>query len=635
MSFLNLSLPELLTLFGTIAGLVVTLYLLDRVRHRHVVTSLRFYNVAGDSPRARHRRHIQQPWSLLLQLLSMALLLLAAAQVRLGSGPGARRDHILILDTSAWMSALSPRSTPSRPLDLMDEARVAAWRWVGTLPLADRVMVVRADALATPVTSFETNRTVLRRAIAESRPGAGTLSVARALEFAAQARAEVSGSGEIVYAGAGRTLRDELPAADNAAGLRLLRTAGPQEHCGLERVGVRRSPQDPEVWQILIAAHNYGPTPRTVAIETTFGGALAGVSRLRLGPASDQTVTLTLRTRAEAQLDVRLTPADAFTADQHAVLELPALRVAEVAVYSDEPDLLRPVFASIRNVHATFQPTSAWNPATSAQIVVLDRFAPPQPPAKDAIWIAPPSASSPIPVRDTAENAKLRRWNAGTLGAGLRTHPNLSRTLLFRPADSDITVAETDSGAAMVARDGPVKTVVLGFDPLASDMRYDLATPLLFANAVRWMAPFAFRSQELSAASVGSFDVDLGTAVDPSAVSVSEASGHPVSWTIDGSELRFFTADPGIVHVGVPDRDMIYSLTLPSPGDAVWLPRNAIFGLPPRHLPIPPPRDIWYWLAVLGAIGLIADWVVYARGSRVMPRTGNAQPASPEWRKAS
>src|SRR5436305_5121487 len=118
MSLLNLSLPELLGVLTAVSGLVVTLYLLDRARKRHTVSSLKFFDVVGQAPDTRHRRHIQQPWSLLLQLISMALLLLAAAQIRLGPDPRSARAHILILDTSAWMSAQSPRSTAAHPRQL-------------------------------------------------------------------------------------------------------------------------------------------------------------------------------------------------------------------------------------------------------------------------------------------------------------------------------------------------------------------------------------------------------------------------------------------------------------------------------------------------------------------------------------
>jgi hypothetical protein len=42
--------------------------------------------VAAEQPAvAARRKHINQPWSLILQLVSMALLLLALAQVRFGT----------------------------------------------------------------------------------------------------------------------------------------------------------------------------------------------------------------------------------------------------------------------------------------------------------------------------------------------------------------------------------------------------------------------------------------------------------------------------------------------------------------------------------------------------------------------
>ena len=40
-------------------------------------------------------------------------------------------------------------------------------------------------------------------------------------------------------------------------------------------------------------------------------------------------------------------------------------------------------------------------------------------------------------------------------------------------------------------------------------MRYELATPLLFANILRWMAPQVFRRWELSAGSVGTVKMPL------------------------------------------------------------------------------------------------------------------------------
>ncbi len=75
MFFLNLSLPEFLAILGSLSGVVVALYLLDRMRKHHTVATLRFFAAAEKPPVLKHRRKLQQPWSLLLQLISLLLLL--------------------------------------------------------------------------------------------------------------------------------------------------------------------------------------------------------------------------------------------------------------------------------------------------------------------------------------------------------------------------------------------------------------------------------------------------------------------------------------------------------------------------------------------------------------------------------
>src|ERR1700689_3749260 len=123
MSFLNLSLGELLGLAGAISAGVVALYLLDRSKRKQVVSTLRFWTGAGVRTQLKHRRRIQQPWSLQLEIVSLLLLLLAIAGPRLGIIGGPGRDHVLILDTSAWMGSLPGGA---RRGTLLDEARDSA-----------------------------------------------------------------------------------------------------------------------------------------------------------------------------------------------------------------------------------------------------------------------------------------------------------------------------------------------------------------------------------------------------------------------------------------------------------------------------------------------------------------------------
>src|SRR5271154_5583626 len=126
MGFLNLSLGELLGLVGAISAGVVALSLLDRSKRKQLVATLRFWSAADVRTELKHRRRIQQPWSLALQLLSIALLLLAIAGPRWGGPTGRARDHVLILDTSAAMGIRTPPPAGTRRSGtLMDEAKAA------------------------------------------------------------------------------------------------------------------------------------------------------------------------------------------------------------------------------------------------------------------------------------------------------------------------------------------------------------------------------------------------------------------------------------------------------------------------------------------------------------------------------
>src|SRR5215475_6063378 len=177
MFLLNLSLFQFLAIFGSVSAISVALYLLDRSRRRQVVSTLRFWAAAEQPAVAARRRRIQQPWSLLLQLVSMGLLILAIAQLRLGSPAAAGRDHVIVLDTSSWMAARSGNRT------LLDIARERARQYLHALPPRDRVMLVRADALTTPATAFEPDHRRVEKAINESTPGSTALNLDQALAF--------------------------------------------------------------------------------------------------------------------------------------------------------------------------------------------------------------------------------------------------------------------------------------------------------------------------------------------------------------------------------------------------------------------------------------------------------------------
>ena len=616
MFFANLSLAEFLALFGATAGLVMMLYLLQSARRKQTVATLRFWTKAETPVESRRRRRIRQPLSLLLQLLSIALLLLAVAELRWGSADEASRDHVLILDTSAWMGARSPRGT------LMDEARSMALAYVRALPSGDRVMVVRADALATPATAFESNRDFIEQAIRDSQPGFAALHLDEALRFARRIQAlESRRPGEIVFAGARRSAEtDAASSAPPVGNLRVLPVETAVENAGLQKVGLRHSASEADLWEVYVSVRNYGASARMADLAIQFGHAPAGSRRLRLEPASEAEAVFEFRSRAAGLLEVRLFTDDGFPEDDRAVLEIPARRALEVVVYSEHPELLRPLLEANPFVAATYRRPSEYRDQDQPRIVILDRFRPPVAPSGDAIWIEPPRDESPVPVKSVAEDIVLENWRSDhPVASGLRTQDlRLERALVFETEPGCEPVAGVDDGAVIVACadtvSSPRKSVVLGFHPMRSAMRYELAAPLLFANIISWMEPGVFRRWELNAGSVGMVEVALAPGVQPSEVQVFTDDGSPLPATLRGNTLRFFSGTPGAVRVLAGDREMVYSLTLPEVAASVWEPPEGVLrGVPAPSQPAAASRDLWRWLALLGGLGLLVEWLWFGR----------------------
>jgi hypothetical protein len=219
-----------------------------------------------------------------------------------------------------------------------------------------------------------------------------------------------------------------------------------------------------------------------------------------------------------------------------------------------------------------------------------------------------------VPVEKSGVDERIERWEQRhPLAAGLRAQDfRLTKALVFRPAAGDTPVAFAASGPVLVARESPgqPKLVVAGFHPLRSQLKFELATPLLFANVLRWFAPEAFRRGEVFAGTVGAVTSPVRAGGE---LRVIDESGQQVPYTLRDDQVRFYSARIGTVRVMQDGREQTYSLALPEIPEAVWTPpQRARRGVPSAAGGLAQARDLWVWLAVLGALGLLLDWLLFA-----------------------
>ena len=118
-------------------------------------------------------------------------------------------------------------------------------------------------------------------------------------------------------------------------------------------------------------------------------------------------------------------------------------------------------------------------------------------------------------------------------------------------------------------------------------MRYELATPLLFANLLRWIAPEMFRRYEISGGSVGAVKLVMDQDTAAADVKVTAADGSALPFTMRERTLNFFAGAPGGVKVVAGDREYLYSLTLPELWESKWTPPAD------AHLGVRASRRFW------------------------------------------
>ena len=98
---------------------------------------------------------------------------------------------------------------------------------------------------------------------------------------------------------------------------------------------------------------------------------------LRSHRVSTRDTTFQLRTRAAGLLEARLVSTMRFRKTTELFSRVPSQRPLQIAVYTDEPESLRPVLSANPRVSARFLRPSTYASKVDADVVILDRFAPP------------------------------------------------------------------------------------------------------------------------------------------------------------------------------------------------------------------------------------------------------------------
>jgi len=637
MFFLNFTAGEFLVLFATFAGIVTALYLFDRSKSKKIVSTLRFWTLDVISAQQKSRKRMRDPWSFLLQILSILLLLLAIGQLEWGRSKHRHRKDVVLVDTSAWSSeALDTNRT------VLDAEKKIAAQYIKGLPATDLVLLAGVDASAVPATVFTSNRAELLNALESLQPSYSALDLGRALSFARRAAA-LSGSsadisdGEVLYVGPGR-IRKGTDAASAVQNFRAILVPATGENCGIRSVGIRRDSQNPELWNAVVSVENYGTQQRVLQLTSRLSGKIIDSRSLNVTPRDGTTAEFSFTRATEGQLAVSLEPGDALRADDRAVINVPGSSKTRLAVFTTRPAVVKPLIRSDENLEASFFTPAQYTPRVDADVVLLDQFAPAALPQSPSVWITPPRDRSPIPVAEVVDSAVL---SAPNVTDDLHTAMQNRSDVRVRNAEV-FTMADGDSAFATIAK-GPVavgheehsaKFAAVGFDPFSGDLRFQSATPVLFSSLMRWLSPESMRASAVATGFAGETTIPLP--FEKEGVSgVDDENGAAVPFNVQGRLLQVSANSPSQLAVHFLHGGSILLPVLADVAEEVWTPTGgSATGLPSSRAPIPADVDLWKWLAFLGGLGFLADWLLFGRkesgaaGAKVEPTAKQADLAS-------
>ncbi|MCB9847911.1 MAG: VWA domain-containing protein [Phycisphaeraceae bacterium] len=542
-----------LTAAAIAVPILLSLYFLKlRRRPVRVSSTLLWRRAVHDLQVNAPFRMIRPSWLLLLQLIALALLLLAFARPAIDAQGGPADRLIICIDRSASMSAAdAPGGDGATRLD---QAKAEAIELInrhnrsGDATGKSEAIVIAFAHEARALTRFTDNHATLIRAVESIRPTDQAADFPAALRLVRTlitqtGEAERSGTTTIALCSDGSFEPTPEPPSLGAVGaqLRYLQSGpepgSPSFNVGIVAAGAQRDFEDATLVRVFARLINTGPDPVKVAATLLAEGRPFATKAVDCPPASpgapgEVGVTFDLRgdeTRAPTAipLRLRLTVDDALASDNNAWMTLapptPARVLAVGPAAGGRPDanLLRALEAAAGAVptpatYAAYEAAPALTnpPQGGFDLIVFDRSTPTAMPAPPTLSFAAglPIEGLSIGSRDDADAPTQIVW-------WRRTSPLLRQVALgavevYRPRPVTLpgeiepnNETENDAPApsssaweiTTIARglDGPlmldlersgVRRAIVAFAVPESNWSTSISFPIFIANALERLA---------------------------------------------------------------------------------------------------------------------------------------------------
>jgi hypothetical protein len=615
----KLTLDQFLALAA--AGIVVVglLYLENKFRHRKEVSSLQFWAPLAQRHQNIGRKRIQDWPSLLLQLLCLLALLLALSQPEWGRGSGRRKAHLVLLDTSSWTLQESGRSS------VMDREKALASRYVSALPASDEVMLTRVDGLVVPLTPFTADRDLVKQQLATATPSLLALNLNEMLSFARQTVGlSLNREVEVIYIGPARVAEDASPDS-GMTDLKAFLVEAKPDHCGISHVGLARDEQHAGTWKMTVALRNYGSDPCDITLTSRLSSADLPTMREHLEAGKDAQTEYHFAGTRGGSLAIALSPEDGLSSDHHVTIELPRLTATRIVVYTSRPEIIRSLMEAVPDATILLKKQEDYDANfKDADLVVLDRIPSAVSGAVPTLWIAPGGERSPFQTKTVVMAPKRISWNTHAPATeGLHNESVLLPSAsVYQVREGDMPVLRIPEGPIVILRSAKAhepRRAMLGFDPVDDKVRYEVTTPLLFINLVRWLTAQSIAPTQIAVDHAGPAQIDLAEGGTLEDIQVIQGGMRKPPLLDHDRQVHLFAVQPVALRFFHQGRKQELAIALPGIAEKQWRPTAS--QLAPREAL--KNGSLWRWFIVLGLAVMLLEWWLF--GKKRFPQGGGSK----------
>ena len=476
-----------LLLAGAVA-LAAALFFIKLRPPRLLIPSILLWSrVLDDVRQQTWWERIRRAVSLVVTLIiAIALALAVVRPGRVAEGGGRAAGRLLVVLDASW----SMDATTQRGETRWERAVAEARRVFTASSGAEMALATTADGLVEGPT---TDLTLIETALERSRPGGGD----------AAAWPRLAGATSVHFVTDGGTYRP-LDAAvivhsvfESAANV------------GITALEVRPSLSPVNAGEAYLEIGNFAPSAQKIRVRITRGATEVLDRELDAAPAELLRQVLPIPRGGDPSLTVRIdAPQNALAADDQAFAWVARARPLAVTVVGAQTQWLRAAFERDPDVRATFVTPDGYRepaarPDARPDVLIFDRWAPPEPPASPALVFAPPPGTPWLSAAAGAPGADERapRWE--TPGS----HPVVQGVDPFTltvdrarsySSPSLVPVAQSAHGTPLVYVDETPRSrmVIVTFSINESNLTAAPGFPVLLGNAIDWLArPVLFAAQ--------------------------------------------------------------------------------------------------------------------------------------------